>query len=70
MSPMYQKSAEMVRPVETAKTSHIRGLGTATETHGVRIEQPVIASHGRPVWKTTNCAAAATAEEPSPRRSG
>src|SRR5664279_2048745 len=64
MRPTNQKRAEIVAYVETAKTSHIRGLrnwGQRPIVFGYGKSQ-YTASHWRPVWKRTNCAAAATAK--------
>src|SRR3569833_1690356 len=63
MSPRNQNSSEMVKYVETAKTSHTSGLlncGQMPCTLGYGISQ-YAANQGRPVWISGNSSAQMTA---------
>src|SRR2546430_6933964 len=63
MRPMYQKSSEVVKYVETANTSHISGLlncGQMEFVLGYGIIQ--YANQGRPVWRTGKSPACITAK--------
>src|SRR5215203_3864499 len=64
IKPTYQNRSEMVAYVETAKTSQIRGLrncGQIPIVFGYGNSQ-YAASHGRPVCRSGNIAAQATAK--------
>src|SRR5689334_5124915 len=62
--PMYQNTSEMVKYVETANTSHTKGLrncGQIDIVFGYGNNQ--YASHGRPVCRTGNMPAHMTANK-------
>src|SRR4051812_7014001 len=62
-SPIYQKTTDSVKYVETAKTSHTSGLLNCGHTPIVfGSGKSQYATHGRPVWNTGKIPAHATAK--------